>query len=238
MNAPCNRYVAEAMRLLPRPSRIATGQGETVSWDKPGYTGCRNEIHVAVRGAAPEKSALLVYDDDGKLRQRFAGIGAGGHYDFSPEGKLAYFRMPWMPHPDGGTDLEIHVVDAAGSNDRIVYRASREAAAFLHNLHLSWPDKVNDWFVAALFPRAGRMPPRYAPPLDEIIQIRLDGTTRMLARTHKTYSQGGDKGSTADMFWAQPLASPSADGRRILFNSNRSGTIDACILYPASADAP
>jgi hypothetical protein len=34
------------------------------------------------------------------------------------------------------------------------------------------------------------------------------------------------------MFWAQPLGRPSADGRRICFNSSRLGTIDLCILYP------
>jgi hypothetical protein len=34
------------------------------------------------------------------------------------------------------------------------------------------------------------------------------------------------------MFWAMPLAAPSADGKRISFNSNRSGTIDQCILWP------
>jgi Tol biopolymer transport system component len=33
------------------------------------------------------------------------------------------------------------------------------------------------------------------------------------------------------MFWAQTLPSPSADGKRICFNSNRSGTIDLCILF-------
>jgi Tol biopolymer transport system component len=33
------------------------------------------------------------------------------------------------------------------------------------------------------------------------------------------------------MFWAQTLPSPSADGKRICFNSNRSGTIDLCLLF-------
>jgi hypothetical protein len=33
------------------------------------------------------------------------------------------------------------------------------------------------------------------------------------------------------MFWAMPLAAPSADGKRISFNTNRSGTVDQCILF-------
>jgi hypothetical protein len=33
------------------------------------------------------------------------------------------------------------------------------------------------------------------------------------------------------MFWAQPLAAPNSDGRRICFNSNRAGTIDQYVLY-------
>jgi hypothetical protein len=33
------------------------------------------------------------------------------------------------------------------------------------------------------------------------------------------------------MFWAMPLATPEANGNRISFNSNRSGTIDQYILY-------
>ncbi|MBV8139299.1 MAG: PD40 domain-containing protein, partial [Deltaproteobacteria bacterium] len=35
-------------------------------------------------------------------------------------------------------------------------------------------------------------------------------------------------------FWAQPLPSPSADGTRISFNSNRSGSVQQYILWTPS----
>lgn len=59
----------------------------------------------------------------------------------------------------------------------------------------------------------------------QVLMIRTDGTMRVLARSGTA--------SSSDMFWAQPLASPSADGRRISFNSNQSGTIDQHILFVA-----
>jgi len=37
------------------------------------------------------------------------------------------------------------------------------------------------------------------------------------------------------MFWAEPLASPSSDGNRISFNSNRSGTVDQYVLFVGDA---
>lgn len=73
--------------------------------------------------------------------------------------------------------------------------------------------------------------PGYEPPFDEILMIRLDGTTKYLARTRTVYSAPGGRGRMGDMFWAQPLPRPSADGKRICFNSSRAGTIDLHILY-------
>ncbi|MBI4658296.1 MAG: PD40 domain-containing protein [Verrucomicrobia bacterium] len=97
---------------------------------------------------------------------------------------------------------------------------------------------MNDWFVASFFPSASTgssgasaVPAvRAQSPFDEILRLNLDGTWKYLARTGTTYSRTGERGGSADMFWAQSLASPSADGRRICFNSNRSGTIDLFIL--------
>ena len=67
--------------------------------------------------------------------------------------------------------------------------------------------------------------------------IRLDGTTKYLARTGTVYSAPAGRGKQGDMFWAQTLARPSADGKRICFNSNRSGTIDLYILYTQEGKA-
>lgn len=198
--------------------------------DKPGYTGHANTIHVAY--SSPETGArILIFTDAGELVHEFKGIGGGGHWDFSPEGRLAYFKLPRLG-PAGEQDpLEIRVVNLDGSNDRLLFTAPRGQTRYLQNLHLSWPDRVNDWFVASFFPNASRLPKTYAPLLDEIAIIKLDGTHRFVARSRTAHSRATDKGGKGDMFWAQPLASPSADGKRIAFNSNRSGTIDQCILY-------
>jgi hypothetical protein len=176
--------------------------------------------------------AIVVYDDTGAVVHKFDAIGGGGHYDFSPDGKLAYFKMSRGARQRGGeSPLEIHVVNLDGTNDRVLYSVPHAQAAYLQNLHLSWPAKVTDWFIASFFPNAGNLPSAYAPPLDEIMMIRLDGTHKYLARTGTAYSRAGRKGGTGDMFWAQPLGRPSADGKRICFNSNHSGTIDQYILY-------
>ena len=42
--------------------------------------------------------------------------------------------------------------------------------------------------------------------------IRLDGTTKYLARTGTVYSAPAGRGKQGDMFWAQTR--PSADGKR------------------------
>lgn len=196
--------------------------------DKPAYTGHRDTVHVNFTDGP--RQGILVYTDTGELVHEFKDIGGGGHFDFLPDGKLAYFKMP--PAGTGNARaLEIHVVNLDGSDDRIVFRAAAEKMRFVQNLHVSWPDNVSDRFVASLFPNASNLPPAYAPLLDEILMIKLDGTHRVLARSQTAHSRAAGRGQAGDMFWAQPLASPSADGRRIAFNSNRSGTVDSCILY-------
>ncbi|MBM3335788.1 PD40 domain-containing protein, partial [Candidatus Sumerlaeota bacterium] len=202
-----------------------------ISWDKPRYMGYRNYIDVAFRSADPTKQALVIYDDTGAVVHRFEGIGGGGHYDFSPNGKLAYFKLPTGGRRGPETPLEVHVVNLDGTDDRVLFSVPRSKAMYVHNLHLSWPDKVGDWFIASFFPSQQNLPATYAPPLDEIVLIRMDGTHKYLARTGTAYSREGAKGRTGDMFWAQPLGRPSSDGKRIIFNSNRAGTIDQHILY-------
>lgn len=213
-----------------RTFQISIPEGCSVGWDKPRYIGYRNYIDTAYRGSQPSQGAIVVYDDTGKPVQKFESIGTGGHYDYSPDGKLAYFKLPSGGRGAPETPFEIHVVNLDDKNDRAVFSVPRSQARF-HNLHLSWPSKVNDWFVAGFFPSPNQ-PEResYKPPFDEILLIRLDGTTQYLARTGTTYSTAAGRGKPGDMFWAQTLARPSADGRRICFNSNRSGTIDQHIL--------
>ena len=210
--------------------------GCSVSWDKPRYTGWGSTIDVAFHPADLKQTGILLYDDTGKLVHRFEGIGGGGHYAFSPEGRLAYFFMPNYPRNDGKNSLDIHVVNPGGSDDRVLFSAPREQAAQLQNLHLSWPSRVNDWFVASFYHFPNAKQANYAPPFDEIMQVRLDGTTKYLARTGSEYSRGEGRGTSTDLFWAMPLAAPRADGKRISFNSNRSGTIDQFILFVGDAE--
>lgn len=109
----------------------------------------------------------------------------------------------------------------------------REKLRFVRNYHITWPAGVRDWFLLSFFPQTGRLPSSYEPWLDEIVQVFLDGRSKVLARTGTT---------CAEKFWAQPQQSSSADGTRVLFHSNgtcavgrigyeSSGTIDQCILY-------
>ena len=226
-----------------RTFQITVPAGCSVGWDKPHYIGCRNYIDTAYRGADPSQQAIVVYDDTGAVVHKFESIGGGGHYDFSPDGRLAYFRLPTGGRGAPETPFEIHVVNLDGTGDRVLFSVPREKAHF-HNLHLSWPRKVSDWFVAGFFPSgpgaaakdvsasvAQNPPGGYQPPFDEILLIRLDGTTKYLARTGTVYSAPAGRGKPGDMFWAQTLPRPSADGKRVCFNSSRSGTIDLHILY-------
>ena len=214
-----------------RTFKISVPEGSFVGWDKPHYIGYRNYIDTAYRGSQPSQGAIVVYDDTGAVVHKFESIGTGGHYDYSPDGKLAYFKLPTGGRGVPETPFEIHVVNLDGSGDRTLLSVPRRQAHF-HNLHLSWPRKVNDWFVAGFFPSAaGASVEDYEPPFDEILLIRLDGTTKYLSRTGTNYSAPDGRGKPGDMFWAQTLPRPSADGKRICFNSNRSGTIDLHLLY-------
>lgn len=198
-----------------------------VKWDKPRYIGYRNYI------AVQYGSGTAIYDDAGALLHKFEGLGAGGHHDFSPDGKWAYFT--WRR----GQPLEVHVVNIDGTGGRVVFRVPAREMRYVHNLHLAWPSGVKDWFIASFFPNANHLPEKYAPYLDEIVQIRLDGTHKILARSETAYSAPrGRSGGAQDMFWAQPLARPNAGGTRIAFNSNRAGTIDQCIVFTDSQGRP
>lgn len=201
------------------------------SWDKVRYIGCRNCIDTKFQSSDMQQQAIVVYDDTGEIIHRFDGIGGGGHYDFSCEGKLAYFKMSRGSRQGGQRPLEIHVVDLDGANDRVLFSVSRSETMYVQSLHLSWPDQVADWFIASVFPSAQNLPPSYRPLLDEILLVKTDGTHEYLARSKTKYWTERGRGRTGDMFWAQPLASPSSDGRRVSFNSIRSGTIDLHILY-------
>ncbi len=189
------------------------------AWRDERYIGYRNYIMTACGSPDLTRQAILIYDDHGTLAHRLEGIGGGGHFDFSPDGRLAFFRMPGRGNP-----LEIHVMSIDGTNDKVLYSAPAAQARHLQNLHVSWPDRVNDWFVASFFPSPQNLPPRYTPPLDEILLVHTDRSPRFLARTETLPGRGA-------AFWGQPLASPSANGSRVSFNSNRSGTIAQYILW-------
>jgi hypothetical protein len=194
------------------------------SWKDDRYIGYRDYIATHCNSTNPPFQGLYIYNDSGAAFHVFEGVGGGGHYDFSPEGKLAYFNMWGGGRGQPSTPLEIHVVNLDGTNDRVLYSVPQERARYVQNLHLSWPDKVTNWFVAGFFPFPGAHQDQYAPPFDEIAAINLNGNLKNLARTQSSPGRGVD-------FWAQPLASPSADGSRISFNSNRNGNIQQYILW-------
>jgi hypothetical protein len=195
--------------------------GCRTAWKDERYIGYRNYISTACNSQDASVQGISVYDDDGALVHHFEGIGGGGHYDFSPDGRLAYFKM-WR----SGNPLQIHVVDLDGTKDRVLYSIPQSQARYVQNLHLSWPDRVNDWFVVSFFPSAQRLPPSYSPPLDEIVLINASSSSyKFLARTHTSIT------TRREAFWAEPLASPSSDGSRVSFNSNRPGTVAQYILW-------
>lgn len=236
-------------------------------WDDERYTGYKGQIVTACQNP----QAILVYEDTGQRVHQFDGIGGGGHWDFSPDGKLAYLKMPGGYGRAGGLieppqvrrnqraitaenrvakrrrqgtaanqvpgqpraagrleQLELHVVETDGSEDRVVYSVPQAQARYVQNLHLSWPDRVSDWFIASFFPSARNLPSSYTAPMDEIALISVSGKHRFLARTKTSIRTRGTG------FWAEPLASPSSDGSRVSFNSNRSGRIEHYVLWISS----
>ncbi len=199
-------------------------------WREERYIGYRNYVATACHSTDLSTRAILVYDDTGTLIHRIDGIGMG-HYDFSPDGQLAYFKMPGVPRGGAKTPLEIRVMNLDGTNDRVLYSVPHSQARYLQNLHLSWPDTVSHWFVASFFPSARNLPSTYDSPLDEIVLITTSGKYRFLART-------GTVIPPQEGFWGQPLASPSSDGSRVSFNSNRSGAINQYILWVPTGAVP
>ena len=216
-----------------RVCRIEIPPGFTANWDKLRFTGHGDTFALELTprspgAAASARSLLRIYDGlSGRLSHTFEGIPVG-HHDFSPDGRLAY-----VAGFNQRRDLEVHVVNLDGTDDRIVFKAPRAQLLHVRNYHLTWPAGVKEWFLLSFFPQTGRLPARYTPWLDEIVQVFVDGRHRVLART----------GTTCDTnFWTQPQQSISADGRLALFHSNAactvgeigqqsSGTLDECLLH-------
>jgi hypothetical protein len=209
-------------------------------WNDIRYTGYKNYIGINCSYGDGTGSQVVV-EDTGKVLHTFTAIGGAnvhGHYDYSPNGKFGYSKKPG----NNKESLEIHVVNIDGTDDRILYSVPYAKASYVSNLHVSWPDKVEDWFVVSVFPTT-TPPSTYASPLDEILKIHLNGSFEYVARSGSRPKIAG----SSQQFWAQPLASPSADGSRISFNSNcpannvaatcvSTGTIDQYILFLDSQD--
>jgi hypothetical protein len=209
-----------------RTFTVSFPPGFSTDWEDERYIGFGNYI---ATGCANSNSTVVntyIYNDTGNLYHEFDGLYFG-HSDFSPDGRWAYFKWPTGTRPL--SNFEVHVVNLDGTGDVLVYTLpGGQTETGARNVHLSWPDHVTNWFLAAFEPVASP-PATYAPPQDEIVMVRQDGgawTWNYLARTETILSAGFDQ------FWAEPLASPSADGTRVSFNSSRSGTIDQYLLFP------
>ncbi|MCI0561002.1 MAG: hypothetical protein MN733_21150 [Nitrososphaera sp.] len=199
----------------------------STNWRNERYIGYQNYIATACPSGG--SSTLLIYNDTEVLLHRFDGIPLG-HHDFSPDGQLAYHRWNGV-----AKQTEIRMVNLDGTSDQILHSISQDQSQHIQNLHVSWPDRVDDWFIVSFYPPSANLPSTYGPPLDDILLIRTNGTVQYLARTGAMY---GPK----QLFWSLPLASPSSDGTRISFNSGcsndiptlgctPSGTIDHYILF-------
>lgn len=210
--------------------------GWMANWDKLRFTGHKDYFALMLeqqrplpRGVQPERAEIRIYDGArGELFHTHRNVNVG-HHDFSSDGKFAYVDFPF--NQAGG--MTVRVVDLDGTNNRIVFYVPAEKLRHVRNYHITWPAGVIDWFILSFFPQTGRGPKNYEPYLDELVQVFLDGRSKVLARTGTT---------CAEDFWAQPQQSASADGTRVLFNSNgtspvgqigqkHSGTIDQYILY-------
>ena len=198
-------------------------------WNDVRYVGYQNVIGINCHFTGGG-GAMVVVDDTGAVIHTFTGPGnVFGHYDFSPAGHFAWSRKP----QNNKETLDIYIANIDGSGQRVILSVPFSQARYVSNMHVSWPDRVADWFIVSFFPHPTNLPASYAPLLDEILKIDLSGATELLARTGTL--PGGD-------FWAQVQASPSADGSRISFNSNcapanvatkcvSTGTIDQYILF-------
>ncbi len=218
-----------------RVCAVEIPEGWEANWDKLRFTGHADLFALSFEPKPPGKGGdrgarpfTRIYDGaTGRLVHTLEGITVG-HHDFSRTGKLAY-----VEGFNQGGDMAVRVVNLDGSDNRVVFTAPRAKLRFVRNYHLTWPAGVDDWFLLSFFPQTGRLPADYSPWLDEIVQVFIDGRSRILART----------GTTCDkVFWAQPQQSASADGSRVLFHTNAtcavgklgyedSGGIDQCILY-------
>jgi hypothetical protein len=215
--------------------RIEIPEGWYANWDKLRFTGHKDYFALEFEQKRPLPAGggfkppfLRIYDAaSGALFHTLENVPVG-HHDFSPDGRMAY-----VEGFNQRRDMNVHVVNLDGTNDRIVFTAPRAKLADIRNYHITWPAGVADWFLLSFFPQTGRLPPDYQPWLDEIVQVFVDGRSKVLARTGTTCGAN---------FWAQPQQSVSADGSRVLFHSNgtctvgrigveSSGTIDQCILY-------
>lgn len=221
-----------------RICRIVVPEGWTANWDKLRFTGHRDFFALtlepkAAPGVRTERAKTRIYDGvTGQLLHTHEGINVG-HHDFSSDGKFAYADFPF----NQAEGMRVRVVNLDGTDNRVVFTAPREQLRFVRNYHITWPAGTPDSFLLSFFPQTGRLPSDYKPYLDELVQVFVDGRSRVLARTGTT---------CATNFWTQPQQSASADGSRVLFHSNSSctvgriggessGTLDQFILY---RDAP
>jgi hypothetical protein len=210
--------------------------GWSAVWDKLRYTGHKDYFALtlepkqpAPQGGGGMRPMTRIYDGvSGQLFHTLEAVTVG-HHDFSSDGRLAYVEGYF----NQGAGMKVRVVNLDGTDNQIVFTAPREKLRYVRNYHITWPAGVRDWFLLSFFPQTGRLPPGYEPYLDEMVQVFVDGRTRVLARTGTTCGAN---------FWAQPQQSVSPGGTRVLFQTNgtckvgkigyeSSGTIDQCILY-------
>jgi hypothetical protein len=219
-----------------RVVKVTGPPGWDINWDKLRFTGFRDTFAITFEQRLPRPAGVRaeppftrIYDAlSGQIHGTLLGVTAG-HHDFSPDGKMAYAELPF--NQAGG--MKVHVVNLDGTDDKIVFTAPPDKLRYVRNYHITWPAGVKDWFMLSFFPQSRRLPAKYEPWLDEMVQVYVDGRRKVIARTGT---------SCGPNFWEQPQQSCSADGTRVAFHTNgtcttghigqqASGTIDLCILY-------
>jgi hypothetical protein len=173
------------------------------NWQDARFIGHGDYVYAACRGKTTATRLVRIFNGSGALHHEFSGAKYSDHSDFSPDGRYAYF--------EGGNGVRIHVVDIDGTNDTIVFNAPKADVQSIQNLHISWPDRVPDYFFVSFFPSADEPAPPDAPLSDEVMIVHTSGSAVALARTY----------GSSKPFWSQGLASPNADGTLVSFSSNR-----------------
>src|SRR4030095_12096974 len=120
-------------------------------WEDFRYIGYQDYVALNCWDKAPSTfEKLIISGDTGTTLNIFSGVsgaaGYSGHYDFSPDGKLAHST-------ESGGVITIRTKNIDGTGDTVHYTGPN---ANEDSRHITWPRAVNGWFVVGFFPAQDR----------------------------------------------------------------------------------